>query len=233
MTDFHAHVLPGMDDGARNAGEAAEMLRMLAEQGVGTVAATPHYYRSDETIDEFLGRRARALAELEAARGCSCEPRLLPGAEVAFFVGMSREEGVRELRIEGTEVILLEMPPGIWTSAAVNEVYQVAAALRLTPLIAHVERYTGSGRNAGALEDMISFGALIQSNAEYFIEHKTRRRALKRLKRGGIHVFGSDCHNLAGRAPNMGALGRLLRRKLRPEELRGLGETERRLLEGV
>jgi protein-tyrosine phosphatase len=219
-----------MDDGARDAGESAAMLRLLAGQGVTAAAATPHYYRSDEPIEDFLKRRERAIETLEAAPGFTGTPRLFPGAEVAFFADMSREARVRELRVKGTDVLLLEMPPGIWTSAVVNEVYQLAVSLRLTPLIAHAERYAAGGRNAGALDDIIAFGALVQSNAEFFLSARTRRRAFDMLRRGRIHVFGSDCHNLAPRAPNMGALGTLLRKKLTPDRRRELEETERRLL---
>jgi protein-tyrosine phosphatase len=221
-----------MDDGARDAREGAGMLRMLAGQGVTAVAATPHYYSADETIESFLIRRGRALRELERETGRASVPRLLPGAEAAFFAGMAGEERIGDLRIEGTCAILIEMPPGAWTTAAVNEVYQLSATRGLTPLMAHVERHGCLGRNAGALGDIISFGGLAQANASFFLSLRTRRQALGMLRRGRVHVFGSDCHNLAARPPDMGALGRLLRRKLRPEELRGIEERESRLLGG-
>lgn len=35
--DFHTHVLPGMDDGAKSPEMGASMLRTLGEQGVGLV----------------------------------------------------------------------------------------------------------------------------------------------------------------------------------------------------
>ena len=44
---------------------------------------------------------------------------------------------------------------------------------------------------------------LVQVNAEYFIDPKTARLAVRNLKKGKIHLIGSDCHNLTTRAPNL------------------------------
>ena len=62
MTDFHSHILPGMDDGSRNVEESVKILKMMAEQGIERVAATPHFYasQSGESPDEFLIRRNTA-----------------------------------------------------------------------------------------------------------------------------------------------------------------------------
>ncbi len=40
--DIHMHVIPGVDDGAKDMDEALSMLRCAEEQGIGTVIATPH-----------------------------------------------------------------------------------------------------------------------------------------------------------------------------------------------
>ena len=45
MTDLHTHILPGMDDGARDVETSLELLRMEREQGVDRVVFTPHFYR--------------------------------------------------------------------------------------------------------------------------------------------------------------------------------------------
>ena len=44
MTDFHSHILPGVDDGSKDVEMSVAMLRTLAEQGVDRVVATPHFY---------------------------------------------------------------------------------------------------------------------------------------------------------------------------------------------
>ena len=43
MIDFHNHVLPGVDDGAKTLEESIEMLRFATKQGITEVVQTVHY----------------------------------------------------------------------------------------------------------------------------------------------------------------------------------------------
>ncbi|MDR3294485.1 MAG: capsular polysaccharide biosynthesis protein [Clostridiales Family XIII bacterium] len=232
MTDFHTHVLPGMDDGSRSAGESAEMLGMLRAQGVTRLIASPHYYRQRETIPEFTERRGHSAEKLAGEAGAAPPPCMVLGAEAAFFADMSKEPGLRRLCIGGTDMLLLEMPFAPWPAAVVNEVYQIVSSRGITPVIAHVERYMEHKRNLEALDRLISFGVVIQSNAEFFLERGTRRRAFGMLAAGRIHVFGSDCHDTHDRPPNMGALAALLKKKLPPGRLEALQAAEDGLFAG-
>ena len=63
MIDLHSHILPEMDDGSKSSAESAALLQMLQQQGVTTVAATPHFY-AKETPEAFLKRRQEAVAKL-------------------------------------------------------------------------------------------------------------------------------------------------------------------------
>lgn len=42
MIDIHAHILPGIDDGAEDMYDTLEMARMAADSGVDKIIATPH-----------------------------------------------------------------------------------------------------------------------------------------------------------------------------------------------
>ena len=57
MIDLHSHILPQMDDGSRSVDESLQMLAALAAQGVTDVAATPHFYASENSPERFLARR--------------------------------------------------------------------------------------------------------------------------------------------------------------------------------
>ena len=46
ITDIHTHIMPGVDDGAQNLGEALTALRVLIKEGVRRVVATPHFQAS-------------------------------------------------------------------------------------------------------------------------------------------------------------------------------------------
>ncbi|MDR1329735.1 MAG: capsular polysaccharide biosynthesis protein [Oscillospiraceae bacterium] len=235
MIDFHTHVLPDMDDGSRSAAESLEMLALLRTQGAETVIATPHYYYRNESVGSFTARRIHAYDALrdalESAEGFGRYPNVLPGAEVAFFAGISHESELRRLCVDKTDLLLLEMPFSAWSSAAVNEVRGLITA-GITPVIAHMERYVDYGGNRERLGELLAMGAVIQSNAEYFTACGTRRQAFAALNRGHIHVFGSDCHNLDARPPNIGELRRLLRKKLGKAGIAALNAQATKLLAG-
>ena len=50
MIDFHTHILPGLDDGAKTLDESIQLLKMEEEQGVDTIVLTPHYYHEREDL---------------------------------------------------------------------------------------------------------------------------------------------------------------------------------------
>lgn len=223
MIDFHSHILPEMDDGSRNVSESIAMLSASKNQGIQTMMATSHYYQSRETIDEFLNRREKSFQKLLTETKGIEIPNIRLGAEVAFFSGMSKMEGLERLKMQGTDCILIEMPFSIWTSSNINEIYSIANNLALTPILAHVERFTDFTENSSKLDDLINLGAIFQMNGEYINGWKSKRRALKHLRDGDYFLLGSDCHNMDTRSPNLGAAFQTIQKKL---GARRLGEIE-------
>ena len=66
MVDIHNHILPGIDDGAKDVGESVELIKMFSEIGIQKFIATPHimhdYYPNDkETIGQALIKLNEAL----------------------------------------------------------------------------------------------------------------------------------------------------------------------------
>ena len=59
MIDFHMHLLPGMDDGARNCRMAAAMIKECERQEIEAIVATPHYYFNVKT-EKMIARREKA-----------------------------------------------------------------------------------------------------------------------------------------------------------------------------
>src|SRR5699024_3673595 len=54
MIDLHAHIVPGVDDGARNLSDSLEMARMAAKSGVTILAATSHGEFACKDPGEYL-----------------------------------------------------------------------------------------------------------------------------------------------------------------------------------
>lgn len=230
ITDFHSHILPGIDDGSRSVKESLEMLRMEAAQGVDCVVATPHFYANHDDPERFLARRASAAARLrEAMQEQEDLPRIRIGAEVHYFHGMSDSEVLPRLTIAKKECILIEMPPAPWTEQMYRELEWIYTKQGLTPVIAHVDRYIRPLQTHGIPRRLEQLPVLVQANASFFLRRSTAPLALHLLRQDRIHLLGSDCHNLTDRAPNLEAAVQVIDRKLGQEALARIRENEHRV----
>ena len=213
MTDLHSHILPNIDDGAENVDESIKLLQMLLEQGIQTVCATPHFYPSRDNPESFFEKRQASYEKLLTSLKGVEYPEILLGAEVAYFPGISRLKEIYDLRIEGSKILLLEMTMNEWSEYALRELTEIACMGDMSVVIAHAERYRKYQKDSSWYR-LLDLGVLFQSNASYFVNLKTRRKALKQLKKGEIHFIGSDCHNLTDRVPQMSDAHKLIKDKI-------------------
>lgn len=216
VVDFHSHILPRIDDGSRSIEETLALLQLLSEQEVDLVAATPHFYAPHQPLERFLEKRSQAYERVATVlqKDPSLRvPSIRLGAEVWYYPGVSRLEGIRSLLLEGTKLLLLEMPTEPWSAYTVREVLDLNCSGALTVVLAHIERYLPY-QDASVWDQLLQNGVMMQVNASFFLSRRTRGRALKWLKRGQIQWIGSDCHNLADRAPHMRDAINIVRKKL-------------------
>lgn len=227
VTDFHSHILPGIDDGSASLEESLAMLRLEAEQGIRRVVATPHFYPRHDDPEHFLEKRSRAEAALRAAMAEEPDlPELLMGAEVHFFPGMSHSDILPRLTISGTNCILVEMPMPPWTESMYRELEQIWQHWGITPVIAHVDRYIRPLHTFGIPKHLAQLPVLVQANASFF----QQSMAMQMLKKGQIHLLGSDCHNLTSRRPNLGSAVEKIRHRLGDRTIGEICATEEMLL---
>ena len=212
MIDWHSHVLPGIDDGSQDVAESISLISAQASQGITTVVATPHFYANYESVDTFLSRRKAAL-DLLRSELPDGSPEIRLGAEVRYYQGISRLEGLKELRIEGTKLLLLEMPRTAWTESMIRELIELSGKSGIQLVLAHVERYIDLQKRT-TVKRINDAGILKQVNAEYFISFLSKRKAITALKEGDIQFVGSDCHNLTSRPPRIGQAYEMIRKKL-------------------
>ena len=133
---------------------------------------------------------------LKARLGESAKvPEYTVGAEVHYFRGMSRYDGLESLCIGNSDYILIEMPFRQWQSVFVDEIEEISQVLGLKVIIAHIERYFDQDKRL-VKRLLDNPNLLIQCNAEFFIEKHTAAKAMKFLKTGRIDLLGSDSHNL-------------------------------------
>ena len=140
IIDFHSHILPGIDDGSKDLGTSLEMLKISKEQGIDYMVATPHFHATRISISHFLEAREEAY-KCVSEHMESDMPKLIPGAEVAYFEGISEAEGIEKLTVGNTGLLLLEMPFGQWNQPMVSEVERLIEGRHIQIMLAHLERY--------------------------------------------------------------------------------------------
>ena len=223
MIDLHTHILPGMDDGAKDVKTSLALLRMESAQGVGTVVLTPHFYRDREEPQHFLTRRASAAQTLAAAIKALSEPeqnalpRLALGAEIAWVPHLADWPELPELCLGTSAYFLLELPFYPWTDQLINQLYELPGRTGLTPVLAHIERYLRS-QKPQYLEAVLDLGFPVQVSAEPLLHLTQRGPVLRLLRTHRAQLVASDAHDPTTRPPSLGEAFELLRRKLGEEK---------------
>ena len=208
--DFHSHCLPHIDDGARDVETACGMLRMVAEQGAVAVAATPHFYWGEDTVESFLQARQEAYSRLQPhLEGL---PPLRLGAEVLLREGISRVD-LHPLCLEGTDLLLVELPFVPPTGWLIEELENIIYEQRLTVMLAHLDRYMPwySKEWAETLTDLSD--VIVQLNGDSLADRGVYRALRRWLPDCSRMVLGSDMHSTGHRAPHLNEAFRNLSRK--------------------
>ena len=200
VVDFHTHILPVIDDGSHSISESVTLLRMQMHQGVRAVVATPHFYADQNSPEAFLEKRNRVWRQLAPYLWPEL-PKVYLGAEVQYFEGIASVEEISLLKIEGSDLLLLEMPFHRWTERMIDDVLEINGRSGVQVVLAHIERYLTKQPKA-VWQHLRDNDVLMQSNVSFFADWKTRHKAMCMLANGEIHILGSDCHDKTKRPPN-------------------------------
>lgn len=205
MTDLHTHVIPGIDDGSDSMETSVRMLKIAAESGVTTLAATPHFDRScgyANYVSDELEESFEAL-EREAA---SIGIKLVKGMEIFA------DEDVPELleqgllwTLGGTRYFLTEFSFTEDPDYCAEFLYSCERR-GFRPIIAHPERYKfiqhypqtayeWCRRGYGLL---LNRGSLLGAFGE-----QAELTAVKLIKHGLAAGIASDAHGAGRRTPYM------------------------------
>lgn len=220
MLDIHSHFLPKMDDGSTSTEMSMEMLRRSRKQGVKTIVSTSHFYGDQESPERFLRRRQHAINKLTPLLSDDT-PQIFLGAEVYYYPGISYSDSIPQLAIEGTDLLMLEMPFIPWSNRIFDELISLQYNHRLHLVLAHVERYQDIQKRdmfAQLFEQPFYF----QCNASAFTSRRSRKLALNMIDNGLLHFLGTDCHNTDKRPPNMEEARSVIEKKLSPSAWRRL-----------
>lgn len=193
LTDLHTHILPGIDDGAKNLEKAQRLLRMQKDKGVARVAMTPHFYPLRQELDAFLEKRQRAYDLLLSGWEPDTMPQLQLGTEVHYSAQLA-EMDLRRLTLGQGRYLLLELSDTT-IPAHIERVLALMLEQGITPILAHVERCAYFCEEPERLVRLIEAGALAQLSVNAFTVNYRRKFARICLERNVAQIIASDIHN--------------------------------------
>ena len=236
LADFHTHILPGMDDGAKDPEESKRMLEALKQQDVHTVCLTPHFYPYKETQETFLERRQEAFSRIQPYAGEN-GIRLVLASETFFNDYLFRSEDILPLCMkdgEGKYYLLTEMPfDSTFSDRTVNRISKLMDTYSITPVLAHIERYPTLVNDKKLINRLIDLGCLMQINLSAFQKgFLLKTKLLRYIRENMVHVVGTDAHNTGKRPPEYSAGISVIRKSLGEDAVLQLSRNAQQIVAG-
>lgn len=195
LVDLHCHILPGIDDGAKNIEMSMQLLEQEWNNDVVGICFTPHFYYERTTIEDFISNRRKAFSTLvEPIRKNKIRLALKTGAEV-YFTPALPSLNLKKLAFYGTNYILIELPTSFHPSGIEDVLFEIQQQ-GFIPILAHVERYPYVTENPTLLYEWVSGGALAQINASGLIRGgHTAKLLQKYIDWKLVHLLCTDAHH--------------------------------------
>ena len=195
--DIHSHLLPGIDDGAKNTNDTIKLAKAFGELGVSKFITTPHisHYVWNNSAENITAKHQETKIVLE-------ENNLKIPFEAAaeyfidyWFDNHFKNEKLLTLKDNYVLVELSYQNPPLQLYKTLFEL-QVAGYI---PVLAHPERYLYYRKDFGEYEKLKKAGCLFQLNllavVGYYGERITKI-AEELLKRGMYDFTGTDVHHM-------------------------------------
>ena len=205
MVDIHHHLLPGLDDGAKDMETAVAMAKMAVADGITHIACTPHAngsYGFDPEVnraktDELRARLAEQNIPLTLGSGCDFH--------LSFDnVKRAKLEPAR-FSINGLGYLLVEVPDYGLPPGLTETFYELrASGPDADPDPSGAQPH--AAKRAQRMKDWLRGGLLIQVTADSLTGHKGKqaeRMALKLVEDRWVHFLATDAHNTSSRPPRM------------------------------
>lgn len=203
MIDIHSHILPGIDDGARDIGHSLEIARKYVAAGYTRVIATPHAVPEDRGVN-FARSIDLHVANLNAImQEDHVALTVLPGMEITLAPEIPAMLDKEELiPLAGGSYLLIEPPfqrlPLHWEQIlfeVIGRGYKI--------LIAHPERCEQLIRQPALVERLLETGVYLQVNWSSLLGYhgKAAQKTAHHLARAGaIHCMATDSHDTHARS---------------------------------
>jgi protein-tyrosine phosphatase len=203
MIDLHCHILPNVDDGPQSLEESLRMARFYVADGIRYVVATPHCHRYIRMLrSDIMPAVERLNDELTRA---DVPLTILPGSEIQV---VDTTEYRREFEAglychfnDGPDFTLLEFnwSRELFPADAVQLVSWIRDQ-KMTPILAHPERFNYLTAEPALLTSMMDAGAWVQITVDSLLGNhgpapQTAGEAMLRMYSDA--VLATDAHNMA------------------------------------
>lgn len=205
MLDLHCHLLPNIDDGAKDLETSIKMLEIAKKNNTKAIVATPHVIEGEWLPAwEQIVESCHLLKQEGHKFGLDIP--IYPGGEVAIHRDiLDIVKGPGPYCINSGRYMLVELP-AMEIPSFTEDFFFSLEARGITPILAHPERHPVLAKDPEILVEWIRRGVLTQVNGTS-IMGRMGERAMKMaellLCRNMIHCIGSDAHSARTRNPDL------------------------------
>ena len=199
MIDFHNHILPKVDDGAKSLDMSLSMLQHAAKQGITDVVNTVHYQHPKVETEDISYKRIQSEVQnlqLELDRN-EIPIKLHLGAEVFYLPNLSSIKNDPLSTFIHGKYMLVEFQVHQLPKTQ-KQVFFDLKMQGVTPIIAHPERYKPVQKDISIVANWLEAGCVIQVDAGSplgFLGPSAQTASEKIMKNGWCHILGSDSHD--------------------------------------
>ena len=198
FVDIHCHILPGIDDGAKNINESIELIKGLVDLGVKEFIPTPHVMQDFyPNTDESIGNSFERLLEAIQTTTMSNIP-INPAAEYmmdSHFEDLLNSNNLFTLK---GKYVLVEMSYFQQPINLETIIFNLKSQGYL-PVLAHPERYSYYHNNKNKYKELKQLGCFFQLNLLSLSNHygkSVQETAHYLIQKEFIDFVGSDTHNI-------------------------------------
>ena len=195
MIDFHTHILPGLDDGARNIEEAHKLIKEAKAAGFDGIIFTTHYMEGfyETEIKEREIWQEKFAEKFEDVK----DVKTYLGSEIYLSNNiMKLLENAKASTINNTSYVLFEMPMEEEPLDLYDNIYNMRKN-KVVPILAHPERYPYIQKEPDIIFALIQKGVYMQVDYGSIIGengNKAKTIAMKMLEHDSVHFLGSNVH---------------------------------------
>lgn len=205
MIDIHCHILPSVDDGAKDMETSIAMLKMAEEKGTKTIIATPHYFAGYYEAD-YDNIRQKIEELREEAKKQNVNMELLEGQEICIdHHTIDKFQNKIISTLNRTDYMLLEFPLDKLPKYSIDTIYELKIR-GVKPIIAHPERYLFFIEKPTLINQFIEEGCLFQLNTgsiKGIFGKAVQKTALKYIENNLCQFIASDAHSAGKRCPGI------------------------------